>query len=165
MFPGRLDHFLRVYNEATKYPHGYLLIDAKQSIPEEERFNTNIFKQQEKQNKRYVIKPPNYPLDDAIFYCTDCVYTDSNEDAFEKHKCGESVGIDLEGFEFLCPNCKWTFQNPKDLDADVCLKRGTINAKEIDAPACLKHKTIKANDLEIPSHSTDNHQESKHGWK
>ena len=45
MFPGRLDQFLRVFNEATSKPHGYLVIDAKQSTPEYERFKTDIIQE------------------------------------------------------------------------------------------------------------------------
>ncbi len=43
MFPGLLDEFLRVYQEATAKPYGYLVIDAKQATPEDERFKTDIF--------------------------------------------------------------------------------------------------------------------------
>ena len=47
MFPGRLDQFLHVFNEATSKPHGYLVIDAKQTAPEYERFKTDIFQHAE----------------------------------------------------------------------------------------------------------------------
>lgn len=35
------------YADATSHPHGYLLLDLKQSTPEEYRFRTNIFKDDE----------------------------------------------------------------------------------------------------------------------
>jgi hypothetical protein len=44
MYPRQLDEFLQIYNQATENPYGYLVIDAKQTTPEEERFKTDIFK-------------------------------------------------------------------------------------------------------------------------
>ena len=43
MFPGQLDEFLQLYDEAVEKPYGYLIIDAKQTTPNEERFKTDIF--------------------------------------------------------------------------------------------------------------------------
>jgi len=44
MYPRQLNEFLQIYNQATETPYGYLVIDAKQTTPEEERFKTDIFK-------------------------------------------------------------------------------------------------------------------------
>jgi hypothetical protein len=43
MYPGRADTLHMAYRKATERPHGYLLIDLKQSTPEEARLRTNIF--------------------------------------------------------------------------------------------------------------------------
>jgi len=36
-------HFMEAYVDATRRPHGYLLVDLQQSTPEDCRFRTNIF--------------------------------------------------------------------------------------------------------------------------
>ena len=44
MFPKRSDVVRDAYSKATSRPHGYLLIDLKQSTPDVARLRTNIFK-------------------------------------------------------------------------------------------------------------------------
>jgi hypothetical protein len=46
MFPGRVHKFLNIYNKATSKPHGYLIIDSKQTTSDSERLNTDIFKEE-----------------------------------------------------------------------------------------------------------------------
>lgn len=43
VFPGNTAKFVEVYNEATKYPFGYLLLDLHQLINPKLRMRTNIF--------------------------------------------------------------------------------------------------------------------------
>jgi hypothetical protein len=43
MYPHKSDNFMRAYDQATLKPHGYLLIDLKQSTPEDQRLKTDIF--------------------------------------------------------------------------------------------------------------------------
>ncbi len=42
MFPRILQHLRNAYKDATSTPHGYLLVDLKQSTPEKLRLRTNI---------------------------------------------------------------------------------------------------------------------------
>ncbi len=42
MFPRNSQHLLNAYKDATSVPHGYLLVDLKQSTPEKLRLRTNI---------------------------------------------------------------------------------------------------------------------------
>ena len=43
MFPRNVQHMQLAYKEATTRPHGYLLIDLKQSTPDRIRLRSNIF--------------------------------------------------------------------------------------------------------------------------
>jgi hypothetical protein len=43
VFPENPKFIKEAYIDATKTPHGYLLLDMKQSTPDEIRFRTNIF--------------------------------------------------------------------------------------------------------------------------
>ena len=43
MYPSHPKKFMIKYIEATKRPYGYLFIDLKQSTPEEEMLNIDIF--------------------------------------------------------------------------------------------------------------------------
>jgi hypothetical protein len=43
MFPGRAHVLTRIYEDATRKPFSYLLLDLRQQTPEMLRFRTNIF--------------------------------------------------------------------------------------------------------------------------
>lgn len=47
MFPRNSQHLLNAYKDATSTPHGYLLVDLKQSTPEKLRLRTNILQNEE----------------------------------------------------------------------------------------------------------------------
>ena len=42
LFPSKVKNFMAVYEDATKNPYGYLLIDTTQQTPEELRLRTNF---------------------------------------------------------------------------------------------------------------------------
>lgn len=52
MYPGKTQFFLEAFEDATKSPYGYLLVDLNASMPEDLRLRTGLF-------------PPDWP----------CVYT------------------------------------------------------------------------------------------
>ena len=56
MFPGRLKQFMNIYHEATKKPYSYLVTDAKQTTPEDERFKSDIFHENEACSKAIRVK-------------------------------------------------------------------------------------------------------------
>ncbi len=43
VYPENPKFIQEAYNDATKNPHGYLLLDMKQSTPDEMRFRSAIF--------------------------------------------------------------------------------------------------------------------------
>ena len=43
MYPGHSEKLLDVYQKATKVPHGSLAVDLKQSTPDVQRLQANIF--------------------------------------------------------------------------------------------------------------------------
>ena len=98
MIPGRLDEFLHLYDEATRKPYGYLVIDAKQTTPFEERFKTNIFLSKhpttETQCKNDSTSICDQGDDGVRFYCNNCKYIHKNEDVFDKHKCDQSEALE-----------------------------------------------------------------------
>jgi hypothetical protein len=40
--PGKVQEFMRGYEDATSQPHGYLLLDLKRTTSEQDRLKTNI---------------------------------------------------------------------------------------------------------------------------
>ena len=42
-FPGKVKDFINIYHKATNKPHGYLVLDSKQSTPDNERLKINMF--------------------------------------------------------------------------------------------------------------------------
>ncbi len=49
MYPGKVNSFVNLFEKATHTPHSYLLIDLKQSTPEEERLKSKVFDEKETQ--------------------------------------------------------------------------------------------------------------------
>lgn len=45
LFPGQTKYFMESFKDATKKPHGYLMIDLTQYTPDEYRLKTDIFSQ------------------------------------------------------------------------------------------------------------------------
>ena len=52
LYPGKVNSFLSLYNEATNKPFGHLVIDSKQSTDDDERLKTNVFDEEEKLLKK-----------------------------------------------------------------------------------------------------------------
>ena len=121
MFPGRLDEFLQLYNTATNKPHGYLIIDAKQDTPADERFKTDIL------GATFVMAPTGVPHDDAIYHCGYCdsVYDDRLDD----HECGKTQGKDISDYRFLCPHCQVLFTTPSRLITHQCTIKAATPVK------------------------------------
>ena len=104
MFPGRLDEFLQLYDEAVEKPYGYLIIDAKQTTPNEERFKTDIFTSnnpdEEELNTCEITSDVicRHDVSDGVrFYCDNCKYKHENETIFDSHTCGEAFEADIKG--------------------------------------------------------------------
>jgi hypothetical protein len=57
MYPNKASAFMDAYEKATRAPHGYLLVDLKQSTNEEDRLVTDIFNDESK--KRDDSSPPS----------------------------------------------------------------------------------------------------------
>ena len=87
MFPCRLDEFLQLYDKAVeKDPMDNLIIDAKQTTPDEERFKTDIFTSNdicnpeeqlstcEDESTSDVICSRHDVSDGVRFYCDKCKY-------------------------------------------------------------------------------------------
>jgi hypothetical protein len=65
MYPHRSNVFMQTYDIATRKAHGYLLVDLKQSTPEEERLKTDIFQEGTGDKEQNKIPPPGRPDDNA----------------------------------------------------------------------------------------------------
>ena len=50
MYPNNVDYLLESYNDATKRPYGYLLLDLHQLTPTDMRLRTNILP-----NERHIV--------------------------------------------------------------------------------------------------------------
>lgn len=113
MFPGRLDQFLKIYNQATEKPYGYLVIDAKQNTPIDQRFKTDIFGD---------YAPP--PLDGAIFHCDDWRYRHENKTIFDKDIYGKGLTTPIS--HHITPQKSTDDQNTEDTRND---ETGSINTE------------------------------------
>lgn len=54
--PGKTAYVNEAFEDATKKPYGYLLLDLTQTMPDELRYRTNIFPDDEPSNVIYVPK-------------------------------------------------------------------------------------------------------------
>ena len=99
MFPGRLNDFLQIYDEAVENPFGYLVIDAKQTTPNSERFKSDIFTKRqhvtETQFNDDSASVFNESDDGACVYCGSCKFIHENKNIFDKHICSQNEADDL----------------------------------------------------------------------
>ena len=168
MYPGRLDEFLHLYSSAVSKPYGYLVIDAKQRTPDEERFKTDIFSSDNNNIlENEVIKTDKFGnnthqvVDDVMHFCHKCQYMDKNEDIFNAHGCNanhqRSVAVnpdfckskELLDIPFFCEDCKYIDKEEKSFDEHAC---NAIKEKETrNASHSLpKTKEVKMSETTYP---------------
>ena len=151
MFPGKLDQFLRVFQQATAKPHGHLVIDAKQATPEDERLKSNI-----------LIRSSDTLDDGALFFCTNCQYSDAHEVAFDNHICRSNT---VSSPQATIPSLRR--QLPTQDTSHAHVTRTLANNAEQPDPhngggaseSSAVMDDIKGQTQTVLSHSTDRHRQ------
>ncbi|VDI40853.1 Hypothetical predicted protein [Mytilus galloprovincialis] len=84
MYPGRSEHFLRQFDEATRRRHGYLLVDVKPETPETERLRTNVLTGA---GEEETTQTEETTTNDLIA-CEECGLVFVHRRGLEEHACG-----------------------------------------------------------------------------
>ena len=163
MFPGKLDSFMRIYNEATEIPHGHLVIDNKQNTSDKERFKTNV-------TEPYYA-PPGILLDEGKegrYICMQCDKKFHNTTPFLYHLCpiqctGNNTEIDHLPSESQSDN---TMDSDDNIDSDnnmdnddkhACIECGAL----YDSMDSLQKHVTKCNDESSTSDETDDETDAE----